>query len=49
MASDVIRIDKELKEQIKQIQIEVAKETGKWISQAEALKRLLNNEINKTQ
>ena len=41
MASDVIRIDKELKEEIKKLQIEIAKQTGRWVSQSEALKRLL--------
>jgi len=42
MASDVIRIDKEIKEEIKRIQIEIAKDTGRWVSQAEIIKRLLN-------
>ena len=41
MASDVIRIDEDLKKEIKEMQKQVAKETGRWISQSEALRRLL--------
>lgn len=41
MASDVVRVDAELKKEIEQLQRQVAQETGKWISQSEALRRLM--------
>lgn len=41
MASNVVRIDEELKKEIDELQRQVAQDTGKWISQAEALRRLL--------
>lgn len=40
MGSDVIRCDSDLKKEIQEMQKQVAQETGKWISQAEALRRI---------
>jgi len=41
MTSDVIRVDKELKKEIEQLQRQLAREAGVWISQSEALRRLM--------
>lgn len=41
MASNVIRIDAEMKKEIEAMQKKCAQETGKWISQSEALRRIM--------
>ena len=41
MGSDVIRVDKDLKKEIEQLQRQIARETGEWISQSDALRRIM--------
>lgn len=41
MGSEVVRVDKQTAQEIKQLQRQIVKETGEWISQAEALRRLM--------
>lgn len=42
MVSNVVRVDQELKKEIKAMQKQVAQETGDWISQSDALRRIMN-------
>jgi len=42
MASEVVRVDAELKKEIEQLQRQIAKDTGVWISQSDALRRLMS-------
>lgn len=44
MSSEVARIDKELKKEIQQLQKQIAKETGQWISEPKALNILMGRE-----
>lgn len=42
MGSEVVRVDKETARAIKELQRQIVRETGEWISQAEALRRLMS-------
>lgn len=41
MGSEVVRVDKQTAQAIKDLQQQIAKDTGEWISQAEALRRIM--------
>lgn len=41
MGSEVVRVDRETAKAIKELQKSVVRDTGEWISQAEALRRLM--------
>ena len=42
MGSEVVRVDVETAKAIKELQRQIVRETGEWISQAEALRRLMS-------